>query len=194
MKKIILTLILCFITYSVQAETVKFITGKPPAATADYVPAKAYLCLSDTEGAGTTFKVGIYNSEGALISNGTSSEQTWSSGGPKWSTAMTFTSAAALTATSTYYIGITANGTIYFESTGSGWLHSTEASTWANLASTITLPGTGEVAVPTLGVYITNAADDVLIGNNSCDSGNNSGLTTGSTYYKDSGYTCATLE
>ena len=32
MKKIILTLILCFVAYSVQAETVKFITGKPMAA------------------------------------------------------------------------------------------------------------------------------------------------------------------
>lgn len=143
--------------------------------------------------ASNQFEIAIYNSSYELIGTSAAVAQGSSAGWVR----VEFTSGPTLTAGNTYYLKILVNGTNYVNVYCS-------TDTWKVLATTDTWPDANATIAPgsdtglnrgLLGVYVANAAETKLCGDNSTTGKTNTapvGL-SGNGYYMEDGYTADTL-
>lgn len=160
---------------------------------ADYVPTTCYIYLNDHYD--HYGMMAIYNSSGTRIIQSANTNLA-GTGYPKWAP-MTMVSPSALTPGQTYFIGQAQDG--YSQQMGKpspGYTcMDVTRGTWPDIPATIS-PGTdGSNSLGEPGMYCTNAAGQLLIGDSDTAEfteigGTNSG--TSAIYYVN-GYTCATF-
>lgn len=166
---------------------------RPAAGGADYVVAKAFVYIHG-QLAGTTLKVGIYNSGGSLLDTSDNCSIP-GTGNPQW-IECTVTTGPTLTAGGTIYLSVHGNGyTNVRLITPPTFKMRYVAATWDTTPTTITPASDTESSNGEWCVYVTNAASTRLAGQNNTGSctGNGSPGTGTDNMYMEDGYTVVTL-
>jgi len=164
------------------------IAKKKAGGGADYTVASGCVKCGSTDYGPNNFKICVYNSTGSLLA--CSNEAQWAA---SQFVCATFSSGPTLTASASYVIAFIGDGYNSLFTDGVGYSSYETASSYASPSSSITPPAGDGNSINQFAVYLRNAANTKLVGNNTNYTTNEEAPSGGNLYYYENLYTCDTL-
>lgn len=165
--------------------------GGTPAAGgggADYTVASGCVKCGSSDYGPNNFKICVYNSTGSLLA--CSNEAQWAA---SQFVCATFSNGPTLTASASYVIAFIGDGYNSLFTDGVGYSSYETASSYASPSSSITPPAGDGNSINQFAVYLRNAANTKLVGNDTNYTTNEELPSGGNLYYYENLYTCDTL-